>query len=207
MLCELLERLRLELLFHLREAERVVFFLVVGDARTTTLGHRLLVFIFLMDFLDLFLFLVGGAGGLFGNLAVAFLAVFGEAFGCRILRQHRVEIEDLAQLHRSFVERVRPGDDGVEGDRALAEPQDHRVAAGLDALGDGDFAFAAEQLDRAHLAQIHAHRVVGAIDGVSFFFSSARRASSSVGSIDSSCRVPRRRALRRPRRLRHSRRC
>jgi hypothetical protein len=39
------------------------------------------------------------------------------------------------------------------------------VAAGLDALGDGDFAFAAEQFHRAHFAQVHAHRIVGALDG------------------------------------------
>ncbi len=55
-------------------------------------------------------------------------------------------------------------DDRVEGDRGFAETQDHRVAAGLDALGDRDLALAAEQLDRAHLAQVHAHRIVGAVD-------------------------------------------
>jgi len=53
----------------------------------------------------------------------------------------------------------------VEGDRAFAQAHDHRVAAGLDALGDGDLALAAEQLDRAHLAQVHPHRVVGALGG------------------------------------------
>ena len=42
-------------------------------------------------------------------------------------------------------------------------PGDHRLAAGLDALGDGDFALARQKLDRAHLAQIHAHRIVGAV--------------------------------------------
>ena len=42
-------------------------------------------------------------------------------------------------------------------------PGDHRFAAGLDALGDGDFALARQQFDRAHLAQIHAHRVIGTI--------------------------------------------
>ncbi len=41
---------------------------------------------------------------------------------------------------------------------------DHHLAAGLDALGDGDLALARQELDRAHLAQIHAHRVVGAAD-------------------------------------------
>jgi hypothetical protein len=42
-------------------------------------------------------------------------------------------------------------------------PCDHRLAAGLDALGDGDFALAREQLDRAHFAQIHADGIVGAL--------------------------------------------
>ena len=63
----------------------------------------------------------------------------------------------------AFVELVAPDDDGLEGQRAFAEARDHRLAAGLDALGDGDFALARQQLDRAHLAQIHAHRIVGAV--------------------------------------------
>ncbi len=62
-----------------------------------------------------------------------------------------------------FVELVAPDDDGLEGQRAFAEARDHRLAAGLDALGDGDFALARQKLDRAHLAQIHADRIVGAI--------------------------------------------
>ena len=59
-----------------------------------------------------------------------------------------------------------PGDDGLEGQRALAEPADHHVAAGLDALGDGDLALARQQLDAAHLAQVHADRVVGAAEAL-----------------------------------------
>ena len=82
----------------------------------------------------------------------------------RILGQHGVEIEDLAQLHLAIVERGRPFDDRVEGRGAFAQAQDHGVAAGLDALGDGDFALAAQQFDGAHFAQIHAHGIVGAID-------------------------------------------
>ena len=42
-------------------------------------------------------------------------------------------------------------------------PGDHRLAARLDALGNGDFAFARQQLDLPHLAQIHAHRIIGAV--------------------------------------------
>ena len=47
-------------------------------------------------------------------------------------------------------------------------PGDHRFAAGLDALGDGDFALARQQFDRAHFAQIHAHRIVGAFGRLFF---------------------------------------
>ena len=75
----------------------------------------------------------------------------------------RFEIDDVAKEDLAFVELVAPDDDGLEGQRAFAEARDHRLAAGLDALGDRDFAFAGQQLDRAHLAQIHAHGIVGAL--------------------------------------------
>ena len=75
----------------------------------------------------------------------------------------RLEVDDVAQEDLAFVELVAPDDDGLEGERAFAEAGDHRLAAGLDALGDGDFALARQQLDRAHLAQIHAHGIVGAL--------------------------------------------
>ena len=68
------------------------------------------------------------------------------------------------QEHFAVVQFVAPDDDGLEGERALAQAGDHRLAAGLNTLGDGDLALAREQPDRAHLAQIHAHRVVGALD-------------------------------------------
>ncbi len=64
---------------------------------------------------------------------------------------------------RPSIELVAPDDDRLEGQRALAQAGDHRLAAGLDALGDGDLALARQQLDRAHLAQVHAHRIVGAV--------------------------------------------
>ena len=59
---------------------------------------------------------------------------------------------------------VSADDDGLEGQRALAQPRDHRLAAGLDALGDGDFALARQQFHRAHLAHVHADRVGGAAE-------------------------------------------
>src|SRR6516162_4332637 len=75
----------------------------------------------------------------------------------------RFEVDDVAPEHLSLVELVAPNDDGLEGKRALAQPRDHRFAAGLDALGDGDLALAREQLHRAHFAQIHAHRIIRAL--------------------------------------------
>src|SRR5262249_31349964 len=60
-------------------------------------------------------------------------------------------------------ELVAPDDDGLEGERALAQASDHRFAAGLDALGNGDLALARQQLHRAHFAQIHAHRIIRAL--------------------------------------------
>ena len=75
----------------------------------------------------------------------------------------RLQVDDLAQQDVAGVQLVAPDDDGLEGQRAFAQARDHRLAAGLDALGDGDLALARQQLDRAHLAQIHAHRIVGAV--------------------------------------------
>ena len=75
----------------------------------------------------------------------------------------RFEIDDVAKEDLSLVQFVAPDDDGLEGQRAFAETRDHRLAAGLDALGNRDFALARQQLDGAHLAQIHAHGIVGAL--------------------------------------------
>src|SRR5262249_46771055 len=67
-----------------------------------------------------------------------------------------------AQEHLSLVELVAPDDDGLEGERTLAQAGDHRLAAGLDALGNGDLALARQKLHRAHFAQVHAHRIIRA---------------------------------------------
>ncbi len=77
-----------------------------------------------------------------------------------------LEIDDVAEQNLAVVELVAPDDDGLEGQRAFAQAGDHGLAAGLDALGDGDLALARQQLDRAHLAQIHAHGIVRALGGL-----------------------------------------
>ena len=52
----------------------------------------------------------------------------------------------------------------LERHRVARQRGAHRVETFLDALGDADFAFARQQLDRAHLAHVHAHRVGGAAE-------------------------------------------
>ena len=80
---------------------------------------------------------------------------------------------------------------GLEGQRALAQARDHRLAAGLDALGDGDLALARQQLDRAHLAQIHAHRIVGALGRLLAFSVLATAFGVTSTSSPPSARPPR----------------
>ena len=55
----------------------------------------------------------------------------------------------------------------MDDDGRARERLEHAHLAALDALGDFHFAFAREQRDGAHLAQIHADGIVG-------FFESAR---------------------------------
>src|SRR5882762_4180266 len=48
----------------------------------------------------------------------------------------------------------------LEDDGGARDRLEHEHLAALDAFGDGDFALARQQRDGAHLAQVHAHRVV-----------------------------------------------
>ena len=66
---------------------------------------------------------------------------------CGVPAQRLGQRQDLADHQRR------------SGDSALRTA---RLAA-LDALGELDFAFAGEQRNGAHLAQIHAHRIVGLV--------------------------------------------
>ena len=84
--------------------------------------------------------------------------------GLHLAREGGLEVDHVAQHDRLVEQLVAPDGDRLEGQRALAEAGDHRVAAGLDALGDGDLALARQELDRAHLAQVHPDRIVGAVE-------------------------------------------
>ena len=152
------QRLGLQSLFHGGQAHAAFIFVIVkGLRRRTALCHAVL-FV--------------GNGGCFFRLFGFFLErnrqVGAHRVGIRLvvhrrLGKHGFQIKDFAQLHAAFVQRVRPVYDGGKGHRAFAKPGDHGVAAGLDALGNGDFALAGQQLDCAHLAQVHAHRVIGSV--------------------------------------------
>ena len=95
----------------------------------------------------------------------------------------RFEVDDVAQQDLAVVQFVAPDDDRLEGERAFAQAGDHRLAAGLDALGDGDFALARQELDRAHLAQIHAHRIVGAVGRLGACVAVDRRRSRRLDEL------------------------
>ena len=138
---KLLKRFGFELGFHLREAEGVVLFLFLYRAARAAFDAVLvLVGVSRFLFLDVLFLLEGRAGRGFADFAVGFLGIVGHGFGGRFLGQHGIEIKDLAQLHFTGVERFGPLDDRVEGDRAFAQPENHRVTARFDPLGDGDFA-------------------------------------------------------------------
>ena len=83
----------------------------------------------------------------------------GRDLGLRVVGG--LKINDVTQQDLGVVEFVAPNDNGLEGEGAFAQARDHGFAAGLNAFCNGDLALAREQLNGAHLAQIHAHGIVG----------------------------------------------
>ncbi len=73
---------------------------------------------------------------------------------------------DFAHAHLALLEALADLDDLLDGDRRVKHGVEHFLLAVLDALGDLHLALAGEQRDRPHLAQVHAHRVVGLGVGV-----------------------------------------
>ena len=73
------------------------------------------------------------------------------------------KINNVAQQNLAFVQLIAPDNDRLKGQRIFAQTGDHRLAAGLYALGNRDFAFAGQEFDGTHLAQIHAHRIISAV--------------------------------------------
>ena len=118
-----------------------------------------------------------GVDGLFLFVALGLIVVVG---GFLALQRHHFRILRL----RNLIGRIRidEADDHIDqahlaGLDGLVMPQQQIVCAGiaaernldgleafLDALGDANFALAGQQLDRAHFAHVHAHRIGGAAE-------------------------------------------
>ena len=58
----------------------------------------------------------------------------------------RVEIDDVAKVDFARLELLPPDGDGLEGERALAEPREHGLAADIDAFGNGHLARTRKQV-------------------------------------------------------------
>jgi len=113
------------------------------------------------------------------------LAAIDAVTGVEVGAVGRLQVDDVAQQHALRDQPIAPLDQRLHHCGAGADRPDHLVAAGLDALGDRDLAFAGQQFDAAHLAQVHPHRVVGR----------ARRASPSC--LRSARKIPARTGERR----------
>ena len=75
-----------------------------------------------------------------------------------------VEDHQLANGAVAALQLVAEVDDLLGHQRRARDRLDDRQLAALDAAGDFDLAFAGEQRHGAHLAQVHAHRVVGLVE-------------------------------------------
>ena len=89
----------------------------------------------------------------YGGLDARLHHLFGELF--------LVEDHHFFDVAHAALEVFAQGDDLANHDRRARDGLEHAHLAALDALGDFDFALAGEQRHGAHLAQVHAHRVVG----------------------------------------------
>ena len=83
--------------------------------------------------------------------------LFGQLFF--VEGDHFLDVADAAA--QVFAQR----DDLANYDRRARDGLHHAYLTALDALGDLDLTLAGEQRHRAHLAQVHAHRVVGLLEG------------------------------------------
>ncbi len=79
--------------------------------------------------------------------------IFGELF--------LVEDHDFFDIAHAALEVFAQRHDLANHNRRTRNGLEHAHLPALNALGDFDFALAREQRNRAHFAQIHAHRVIG----------------------------------------------
>jgi hypothetical protein len=71
-------------------------------------------------------------------------------------------VDHLAQIDVSAAQQVAEREQPTHSERRSHRGVEHALLAALDALRQFDFAFTREQRDLPHLAQIGAHRIVGA---------------------------------------------
>ena len=113
---------------------------------------------------------LGGVGAIGIGLAVFVSVEFGHCGSGRRLRRREVflgvrvdqAVDDFVDAHGLGADLVGCSQDLGDGGRAGGDRHDHVLEAIFDPLGDLDLALAGEQLDRAHLAHVHAHGVSGA---------------------------------------------
>src|SRR5471032_631529 len=77
--------------------------------------------------------------------------------------------DDLTHAHLALLETLADLDDLLDGDGRVQNRLENFLLAVLDALRDLHLALAGEERNRAHLAQVHAHRVVRLRVGVFLF--------------------------------------
>ena len=92
-----------------------------------------------------------------GGLDARLNHLFGELFV--------VEDDHFFDVAHAALEVFAEGHDLANHDGRARDGLEHAHLAALDALGDFDFALARQQRHGAHLAQVHAHRVVGLFQG------------------------------------------
>ncbi len=76
-----------------------------------------------------------------------------------------VEGDDFLDVAHAAPQVFAEPDDLADDDGRAGDGLHHAQLTALDALGDLDLAFAGKQRHRAHLAQVHAHGVVGLFEG------------------------------------------
>src|SRR5690348_1075243 len=72
-----------------------------------------------------------------------------------------VELDNFLDGAHALAQVVADGNQFLDDNRGARDRAHHHKLPALDALGDSDFALARQQRDGAHLAQVHAYRIVG----------------------------------------------
>jgi hypothetical protein len=113
------------------------------------------------ELLDLFLDLDGIRSGIGGFLVLAFLMDFSCA--CLRIGNLLVRIDEaddqILQAHFALGDKVVLAEEQIESQWKLYERRTDLIETFLDALGDPDLAFTRQQLNGAHFAHVHAHRI------------------------------------------------